>query len=122
MRASAAPASAEQQFFRTLNRLVEPAVRAGFGSPVAGPGTFVVETTGRRSGLPRRVPVLGARVGDTIVVSTVRSRSQWIRNLEHRPDADVWVAGRRRPATATVVHLHGATIARLRLRPDPRQN
>ena len=112
---TAAPDGAEQRFFRTVNRLVEPAVRAGLGNSLAGPGTFVLETTGRRTGLPRRVPVLGKRVGDTIVVSTIRDNSQWIRNLEHEPFAHVWVAGRPRPAAATVIRLPGSTVAHLRL-------
>jgi deazaflavin-dependent oxidoreductase (nitroreductase family) len=105
----------EQRFFRTLNRFVDPVVRAGLGNSLAGPGAFVVETTGRRSGLPRRVPLLGNRVGDTIIVSTIRDNSQWIRNLEQHPIADVWVAGRPRPATATVVRVPGGAVARLRL-------
>ena len=120
--ASTTPAGGEQGLFRTLNCFVEPAVRAGLGGSLAGPGAFVVETTGRRSGLPRRVPLLGTRVGDTIVVSTIRDDSQWIRNLEHHPFADVWVAGRPRPATATVVRLPGATVAHLRLRPSSRRH
>jgi F420H(2)-dependent quinone reductase len=115
----------EQRFFRALNRVVEPVVRAGLGSSLAGPGAFVVETTGRRSGKRRRVPLLGKRIGDTIVVSTIRADSQWVRNLEHDPVADVWLAGRPRRATATVIRLRGATIASLRLEPrcgpaDPR--
>ena len=119
----AAPAGAatapEQQLFRALNHVVAPAVRAGLGNSVAGPGTFVVETTGRTSGLPRPVPLLGDRFGDTIVVSTVRPRSQWIRNLEHNPLAHVWIAGHRRPATATIFRLPGAAVARLRVEPHP---
>jgi deazaflavin-dependent oxidoreductase (nitroreductase family) len=114
---TSAAESVEQRFFRTLNWFVEPAVRAGLGTSVAGPGAFVLETTGRQSGLPRRVPLLGTRVGDTIVVSTTRAGSQWIRNVEHHPVVDVWVAGRRRRATANVVRLPGGAVANLRLRP-----
>jgi hypothetical protein len=50
---------AEAEFFRTLNGLVEPAVRAGCASPGLLPtGMVVLETTGAKSGLPRRVPLL----------------------------------------------------------------
>ncbi|MFV0257394.1 MAG: nitroreductase/quinone reductase family protein [Acidimicrobiales bacterium] len=112
-------ASAAQQFFRRLNRVVAPAVRAGLGNALIGRGMFVVETTGRTSGLPRPVPLIGDRVGNTIVVSTVRPDSQWLRNLEHRPVADVWIAGRRRPATVTIVRLPGVAVAQLHLQPDP---
>lgn len=89
--------------FRTLNQLVEPFVRDGRLAPLpVGGGLVVLETTGRRSGLPRRVPLAATRVGDRVVVSTVRSDSQWLRNLEADPAAGVWIRGRRRSARAEV--------------------
>jgi hypothetical protein len=67
--------------FSTLNAVVRPAVQAGLGNPLPiGAGAVVLETTGRRSGLPRLVPVLSTRLGDSLTVSTVRSDSQWMRN------------------------------------------
>ena len=92
-----------QLAFRTLNRFVGPAVKAGFGSPPPGGfGAVVVESTGRVSGQRREVPVFGLRVGDRVIVSTVRSRSQWMRNLEADDRAAVWYCGRRHDARATV--------------------
>ncbi len=67
----------------------------------------MVETTGRVSGLPRRVPLLGVRVGGTVLVSTVRRRSRWVRNLEATPVARVWLHGRARPARAERPQRHG---------------
>ncbi len=109
------PAAIQQQLFRALNRVLEPAVRSGIGNPLAGPGALVLETTGRRTRLARRVPLLGARLGDTLWVSTVRPSSQWVRNLEHQPDASVWVGGRQRPVRADVARLGPATVARLQI-------
>jgi hypothetical protein len=89
--------------FATLNGVVRPAVQAGIGNPLQiGAGAVVLETTGRRSGLRRRVPVLSTRVGDTLTVSTVRANSQWIRNAEADPNVSVWLGGTRRAAVATV--------------------
>lgn len=89
--------------FRALNRVVLPLVRAGFGSPLPlGFGLVVLETTGRRSGIVRPVPVVAFRAGRSITVSTVRTDSQWVKNLEADSDAAIWRNGTRRSVTAGV--------------------
>jgi hypothetical protein len=102
---SEAPLTSDLQrdVFRTMNRFVKPLVKAGLGSPLPiGLGAVVLETTGRVSGEPREVPVLGLRFGDRIMVSTVRERSQWVKNLEADNRAAVWFCGGKHSATANV--------------------
>jgi deazaflavin-dependent oxidoreductase (nitroreductase family) len=94
----------EAEFFRVLNAFVEPMVRAGLGSPGLWPtGAIVLETTGRKTGRTFNVPVVATLVGDLVVVSTVRRRSQWVKNLASHPDLRYWMGGRAHDATAFVV-------------------
>jgi deazaflavin-dependent oxidoreductase (nitroreductase family) len=92
-----------RQGFRTLNSVVRPIAKAGLTSPLPiGIGIVVVETTGRKSGKTREVPLVATRIGDRIDVSTVRRDSQWVKNLAADPDGAVWLKGERRVATADI--------------------
>jgi hypothetical protein len=95
----------EAEFFRALNALIEPAVRAGCGSPGLVPtGLVVVETTGAVSGRPRRVPLLATVLDGCVFVSTVRvPRAQWVDNLRAHPDVRYWLAGREHRGRAVVL-------------------
>jgi deazaflavin-dependent oxidoreductase (nitroreductase family) len=95
---------AESELFRALNALVEPAVRAGCGAPGLLPtGMVVLETTGVKSGQPRRVPLLATLFDGCVFVSTVRgARSQWVKNLRACPELRYWVAGREHRGLARV--------------------
>ncbi|MAE96004.1 MAG: hypothetical protein CL910_15205 [Deltaproteobacteria bacterium] len=95
----------EVEFFRMLNRVVEPMVRVGVGSPRIVPtGFVVVETVGRKSGTPRRSPLAATRIGEHVIVATFRgNRSQWVRNLAARPRTRYWIRGRVREARAFVM-------------------
>ncbi len=98
-------AQLEAGFFRQLNRIVEPLLRVGLGSP--GPcasGVILLETTGRKSGRTISVPLMATALGELVIVSTMRgSRSQWLRNLAARPDVRYWAHGRPREAAAIVI-------------------
>jgi deazaflavin-dependent oxidoreductase (nitroreductase family) len=105
------PTNLVQQGFRALNSVVQPAVKAGIGNPFPiGAGAVVLETTGRKSGLVRFVPVLATRVGDVLTVSTVRDDSQWLANIEADENVAVWLQGHRHGATATVTRGAISTV------------
>jgi deazaflavin-dependent oxidoreductase (nitroreductase family) len=100
--ATARIAHAEAEFFRTLNAFLEPVVRAGCGAPGLLPtGMIVLETTGRRSGRSRRVPLMATVLDGCVFVSTLRgARSQWVRNLRAHGEVRYWLAGKERRGRA----------------------
>ena len=73
----------EREFFRMLNRVVEPAVRKGVGSPRFVPGGLIVlETVGFKTGITRRTPLVATRLHRHVIVATYRAeRSFWLKNL-----------------------------------------
>lgn len=80
----------------------------------------VLETTGRVSGLPRRTPVGGRRVGGSFwLVSEFGERSQYIRNIKADPRVRVRIRGRWHEGTA---HLLPEDDPVARLRRLPRVN
>lgn len=80
----------------------------------------VLETTGRSSGLPRRTPVGGRRVGDSFwLVSEYGEKSQYVRNIQVDPRVRVRIRGRWHTGTA---QLLPDDDARARLTSLPRLN
>ena len=77
---------------------MKTAARAG----VPLPGIAILETTGRRSGVPRRTPVGKAVDGDTLwIVAEHGRRAAYVRNIEADPRVRVklgrrWRSGRAR--------------------------
>jgi deazaflavin-dependent oxidoreductase (nitroreductase family) len=84
------------------------------------PFQTLLETTGRKSGQPRRTPVGGRRVGDQFwLVSEFGDRSQYVRNIQADPRVRVRVRGRWSSGTATLLPDDDA---RARLRELPKFN
>ncbi|MDQ0761580.1 nitroreductase/quinone reductase family protein [Streptomyces canus] len=80
----------------------------------------VLETTGRTSGLPRRTPVGGKRVGQSFwLVSEFGERSQYVRNIKADPRVRVRIRGRWHAGTA---HLMPDDDTAVRLRSLPLMN
>jgi deazaflavin-dependent oxidoreductase (nitroreductase family) len=85
---------------KLLNPFVRAAVRAGLPLP----GLVILETTGRRSGEPRRIPVGKALDGDTLwVVAEHGRRAAYVRNIEAEPRVRVRIGRGWRTGTARVL-------------------
>jgi deazaflavin-dependent oxidoreductase (nitroreductase family) len=80
---------------------VNPVVRAMFALRLPVPGTAILETTGRRSGEPRRTPVTNGLDGDTFwIVAEHGERAAYVRNLRADPRVRVRIGRRWRTGTA----------------------
>lgn len=94
----------ESDFYRQLNQIIEPLVRVGVGAPGLVPaGAIVIEIKGRKTGRTTNVPLLATLIGDFVLVSSVRRRSQWIKNLAANPEVRYWIGGQAREASAVVI-------------------
>jgi len=85
---------------RGSNRLTRLALGAGFA-----PRAFaLLETTGRRTGLPRHTPVGNGLMGDTFwLVAAHGTQADYVRNLQAEPRVRIKVGGVWRSGTATVL-------------------
>ncbi|MEU4218747.1 nitroreductase/quinone reductase family protein [Actinoplanes sp. NPDC026623] len=85
---------------RINNRLTRFALRKGLA-----PRAFaLLETTGRRTGLPRHTPVGNGCVGDTFwLVAAHGTQSDYVRNLQLHPAVRLKIGRRWRTGTAVVL-------------------
>jgi deazaflavin-dependent oxidoreductase (nitroreductase family) len=84
------------------------------------PFQTLLETTGRKSGQPRRTPLGGKRTGNEFwFVSEFGDRSQYVKNIQANPAVRVRLKGRWHEGTA---HLLPEDDARARLRSLPQVN
>ena len=85
-------------------KLVNPVVRAAARLGIPLPSVVLLETTGRRSGEPRRIPVGKTLEGDTLwVVAEHGLRSAYVRNIQAEPRVRVRIGRRWRTGTAHVL-------------------
>jgi deazaflavin-dependent oxidoreductase (nitroreductase family) len=68
------------------------------------PFQTLLETTGRKSGEPRRTPLDGSRVGDQFwFVSEFGDKSQYVKNIQANPQVRVRLKGKWHTGTAHLV-------------------
>ena len=84
--------------------VVNPVVRGLFRVGIPAPGTAILETTGRKSGRPRRNPVTnGLDRGVFWIVAEHGRRASYVRNIEANPRVRVCVGRRWRKGTARLI-------------------
>ena len=97
--------------YETIHRLqkyvANPPLKALLRIGVMPPSVVLLETVGRRSGMPRRTPVGDGVVGDTLwIVAEHGRRAGYVRNMEANPRVRVRVRERLRPRWRTgTAHL-----------------
>jgi len=87
---------------RVNNRFTRWTLRRGIGLPAFA----LLETTGRRSGLPRHTPVGNGLAHDGVtfwLVAAHGDQADYVRNLRADPRVRVKVRGRWRTGTATIL-------------------
>jgi deazaflavin-dependent oxidoreductase (nitroreductase family) len=83
---------------------VNPLARGLYRLGIPPPGTAILETTGRKSGLPRHTPVTDGLDGDTFwIVAEHGRRAAYVRNIEANPRVRVRVGRRWRSGTARLL-------------------
>ena len=88
----------------TAKYVVNPVVRGLFRLGLPAPGTAILETTGRKSGRPRRNPVTnGLDDGVFWIVAEHGRKASYVRNIEANPRVRVRVGRRWRTGTARLV-------------------
>jgi deazaflavin-dependent oxidoreductase (nitroreductase family) len=85
-------------------RLLNPVVRTASRAGLPLPGVVILETTGRKTGQVRRVPVGKALDGDTLwVIAEHGRRAAYVRNIEAQPRVRVRIGRDWRAGTARVL-------------------
>jgi deazaflavin-dependent oxidoreductase (nitroreductase family) len=85
-------------------RVVNPMVRMGLERGIAPKTVALLETTGRKSGEPRRTPVGNGLRGDVFWIVTEHGRrAAYVKNIEANPRVRVKVGRRWREGTAQIL-------------------
>jgi hypothetical protein len=89
------------------NRLANPVLRRLLRTPLGrflGRSLAVLRYTGSRTGMPHELVCQYVRDGDRVWILVGRAEQKtWWRNLRSPAAVELWLAGRRAPATAVAV-------------------
>ncbi|HUN31949.1 MAG TPA: nitroreductase/quinone reductase family protein [Trebonia sp.] len=99
--------AAQQVLGRLQQSVINPVVQRAWELGLPIPGDALLETTGRRTGRPRRTCVCDGLDGDTFWLVAQRGHdADWVRNIEASPRVRVKVSGPHadwRPGTAHIL-------------------
>ena len=91
----AGSAAKDRVVYPLQKRVVNPIVMIAHNLGFPPPGDALLETTGRRTGQPRRTPVCDGLDGETFWLVAQRGRrADWVRNIEANPRVRVKVRSR----------------------------
>ena len=113
--AGSRPASRKRRFsrflsVRILNPIAKPLAERGFLGTTVG----VLETTGRKSGQPRRTPVGNGLRGDTFWIVTEHGwHADYVKNIAANPNVRLKIGRTWRSGVATILE-DDDPVARLR--------
>jgi deazaflavin-dependent oxidoreductase (nitroreductase family) len=86
------------------NRLVNPVVRRAIERGVLTPAWVLLETTGRRTGQPRRVPVGNGLRGDAFWIVTEHGyAADYVKNIQANPRVRLKIGDAWRTGTAHIL-------------------
>ncbi|ANN20545.1 nitroreductase [Amycolatopsis orientalis] len=108
--------------FHEIKHRVATTFQRHVGNPLLGrlPNQPILETIGRKSGVPRPTPIGGRLVGREFwIVSEFGEKSQYVRNIQADPHVRLRLKGRWHTGTA---HLLPDDDPRARLKALPRLN
>ena len=89
---------------KTAGRNLMPWIEMGIGNPLLWPtGAVVVEVTDKDSDRTYKLPLTATRVGNLMVLTSLRRQAGWLQNLIAKPEMRYWFVGQPRQATAFVL-------------------
>jgi deazaflavin-dependent oxidoreductase (nitroreductase family) len=99
--------SRDSALWRLQQSVINPVVRLAWDLGIPLPGDALLETTGRRTGQPRRTPVCDGLDEGTFWLIAQRGRdADWVRNIEANPRVRVRTSGTAwRAGTAHIVDV-----------------
>jgi F420H(2)-dependent quinone reductase len=88
------PSAAQSDLRRLQQSVINPVVRLAWDLGFPIPGDALLETTGRRTRLPRRTPACDGLAGETFWLIAQGGRdADWVRNIKATPRVRVKVSG-----------------------------